>query len=181
MEWQQTRARFYADRFPAEPFCERCNRRFVPLEGHHLNYDRFQRELASDVLFICISPCHPILDRERAARERKFAAEKRAERRRREIRQFKDRFKKLARRRGGHDPTRVRWFYRRFIRRWRECRYPSYGAYIELREAQRWFERVHKFMTREYGPFWFALYDFEFGEGLYVAFLDERRKQKDWT
>jgi len=80
LEWQQARARFSAERFPAGPFCERCGRRFIPLDCHHLNYDRFGRELASDVLFVCPSPCHPILDRERVARERKLAAAKRAQR-----------------------------------------------------------------------------------------------------
>lgn len=45
-------------------FCERCGAQAEKLEVHHLTYDRFGKELLSDLLVCCV-PCHDGADVER--------------------------------------------------------------------------------------------------------------------
>lgn len=44
--------------------CERCSRKTRRLEVHHLTYERFGRELLTDLQALC-KPCHDIADEER--------------------------------------------------------------------------------------------------------------------
>lgn len=44
--------------------CERCGVRNVPIQFHHLNYDRLGHELDDDLQIVCLK-CHPKADRER--------------------------------------------------------------------------------------------------------------------
>src|SRR5215469_14721433 len=48
--------------------CERCGRTECEFHLHHLNYDRFNRELLEDLLVVCV-PCHKILDRGRRVQD----------------------------------------------------------------------------------------------------------------
>lgn len=45
-------------------YCERCGDRTRRLEVHHLTYERFGRELLTDLQGLC-EPCHKIADEER--------------------------------------------------------------------------------------------------------------------
>jgi hypothetical protein len=47
--------------------CERCNKRTRYLEVHHLTYERFGRELLTDLQGLC-KPCHNLADEERKRR-----------------------------------------------------------------------------------------------------------------
>src|SRR5207245_2080764 len=113
------------------------------------------------------SKYHRDLDRERACWEREKAARRWAERQRREIQRFKREFKQAARRQGGDNPKHVHSLYRHFVRAWRDCCACIHGEPARsVIENQRRFRRIHMFMRRRYGRFWFALYDFEFAEGM---------------
>jgi hypothetical protein len=167
-EWWQRRDQFFAVRFPGVPCCE--------LQAHHLHYRTLGFEQPTDLVFVC-DKCHRNLDRELAVREHELTTQLRVETRRREIRQFKHRFQEMCRRRGGSDPKRIWSLYRHFVAAWRLCCQPSWGAsYRPMRDNQRWFLKIHRFMKREQGAFWFARIDFENAVDAYLAFLDQRRQ-----
>lgn len=176
--WKERRAHFYELRFAAEaPHCENnsCNRYFVPLEAHHLTYVRLGCELPEDILFLC-ARCHRNFDSERTRRDREIAARQRAEKRRREIRWFKNPFKQLARRRGGSNPVHVRWYYRRFVSAWRAC-CDSLECVPPASESRRWFLRIDRYMRRREGRLWFTG-SFEDAENAYLAFLEEHKRRR---
>lgn len=172
-EWKERSARFFALRFKGAPYCENCNRHFVPLQGHHATYERLGCEWPQDILFVC-KDCHPILDRDRVRRDRQLTERRRGAKRRLEIQRFKRPFKLMARRRGGHNPSHVHWYYTRFLLAWRTCCESSCDR--PSLENQRWFLRIHRLMTRKYGRFWFAHNSFEDAVNAYLAFLEEREQ-----
>ena len=54
--------------------CERCGSYWIRLEIHHLSYERFQQELATDLEALCKS-CHDLANRERLLKNQyKFEA-----------------------------------------------------------------------------------------------------------
>jgi 5-methylcytosine-specific restriction endonuclease McrA len=57
-EWKQRASRM---RKLAGYRCQRCGKKGVPLDVHHLTYERFGNERDSDLLVVC-RPCHRIED-----------------------------------------------------------------------------------------------------------------------
>jgi 5-methylcytosine-specific restriction endonuclease McrA len=61
-EWKALKQRLIAAR---GPHCQRC-RRVLPLDLHHLTYDRLGREHDADLELLCRG-CHEVADQERAS------------------------------------------------------------------------------------------------------------------
>lgn len=65
-EWATTRSQKLEE---ADYECQRCGDSGVPLEVHHLTYDRLGHEWLEDLLVVC-HECHELEDEERAERTR---------------------------------------------------------------------------------------------------------------